>query len=189
MLTDVQIINNGLSKIAASRVTRIDPPKTPLEGFMANGYEQWKRSELTKRRWVFAHTKNYALTKTDTLEGVEKPYKYPLPNDCLRPIRTKYSEWEQRGQFLYSALSELKIDYIRNAEESEFDPLFNDVLSARVAVESVEYVTQSNTKVERAEKAYKMAVAEAGRANAFVIGAEDIQDDDEDFSWVSSRYA
>lgn len=189
MLTDIQIINNGLSKIAAVRVTRIDPPTTPLEGFMANGYSQWKRSELTKRRWVFAMVKNYQLTKTDILTNVDKPYVYPLPNDCLRPIRGKRTEWEQRGRYVYSGYDNLKLDYIKNAQESEFDPLFNDVLSARVMQESVEYVTQSNTKAERADKAYDDAVKAAAMANAFVIGPEDIGDDDEDFSWVMNRYA
>lgn len=189
MLTDVQIINNGLSKIAASRITRIDPPQTPLEGFMAAGYPQWKRSELTKRRWVFATEHYKQLTKVDTLTGVDKPYKFALPNDCLRPIRTKKTEWEQRGRYLYSAYDILYIDYIRNADESEFDPLFNDVLSARVGIESVEYVTQSNKKEEKAIGYYDKAVKEAAQANAFIIGAEDIQEDDEDFSWVSSRYA
>lgn len=189
MLTDVQIINNGLSKIAASRVTRIDPPKTPLEGFVAAGYPQWKRSELTKRRWVFALEHEYALTKVATLTGVDRPYKYPLPNECLRPIRTKRSEWVQRGRYLYSAYSTLKIDFIKNADESEFDPLFNDVLSGRVAIECVEYATQSNTKEDKAQGYYDRAVKAAAQANAFVIGAEDIQDDDEDFSWVSTRYA
>lgn len=189
MLTDVQIINNGLSNISASRITRIDPPQTPLEGFMASRYPQWRRSELTKRRWVFALEENYTLTKVDTLDDVAKPYKYAIPNDCLRPVRTKYTEWVQRGRYIYSAYDTLKIDYIKNVDESEFDPLFNDVLSARVAIDSCEYVNQSNKKKETAKQEYKDALAAAALANAFVIGPEDIREDDEDFEWVSSRYA
>lgn len=190
MLTDVQLINNGIGKVSASSITRIDPPKTPLESFCAARYQQWKQSELAKRRWVFATEDDYKLTLADTLIDVDQPYKYALPIDCLRPIRTKTSEWKQRGKFLYSAYDTLKISYIRNADESEFDVLFNDVLAGRIAMEIVEKETQSNTKKQNAKDLhYDPAVREAALANAFVIGPEDIGGDDNDFSWLSSRYA
>lgn len=188
MLTDVQIIKLGLSKIAASTIARIDPPRTPLEVFMANNYPQWKRSELAKRRWVCALVDNYKMTLTDTLPDVEQPYRYLLPPDCLRPIRGKYTEWKQRGRHLYSAYDTLRIDYIKNIPESEFDPLLNDVLAAKVAYESAEYVTQSTSKKDFALSLYNEAVADAAKANAFVIGPEDIASDDADYSWVNVRY-
>ena len=188
MLTDVQIINLGLSKIAASRINRIDPARTPLEQYMAQNYPQWKREELTKRRWNFSLSINYQLTLTNTIEGVEQPYRYLLPADCLRPIRNKYDEWRQAGRSIYSAYPVLIIDYIRNVSEADFDPLFNEVLGCKVAMESCEYVTQSNSKKADAESKYDRAVATAGQANAFVIGAEDIAADDGDYTWVSVRY-
>lgn len=188
MLTDVQIINLGLAGISSSRISRIDPPRTPLEVFVAANYAQQKRSELSKRRWVFATVDNYTLTLNATLTDVEQPYKYILPIDCLRPIRNKDTEWKQRGRSLYSAYPTLKLDYIRNALESEFDPMFNDVLARRIGMDSVEFVTQSNSKKADAKDDYKEAVAEAAKANAFVIGPEDIGSDDSDFSWVTSRY-
>lgn len=189
MLTDVQIINNGLAKIAASRIKRIDPPSSPLEGFMASNYTQWKRSEIAKRRWVFALEKDYALTLDSTLVNVDKPYKFLIPADCLRPIRTKYSEWDQVGRYIRSNYETLAIDFIRNKDESEFDVLFNDVLASRISYESAEYVTQSNKKKEAALAGYQAAVRDAAKNNAFVIGPEDIQADDNDYSWVSGRYA
>ncbi|RTL04989.1 hypothetical protein EKK58_09285 [Candidatus Dependentiae bacterium] len=186
MLTDVQIINLGLSKLASSRVKRIDPPSTPLEQYMAVNYPQWKRAELTRRRWVFAYEEAYKLTKVDTLDGVRRKYKYAMPIDCLRPIRTKRSEWVQRGKYIYSSEDNLYIDYIRNAPESEFDVLFNEVLGCKVAWESAEYVTQSSTKRDAAEAAYDKAVADAARANAFITGPESVSDEDNDeaYSWL-----
>lgn len=188
MLTDVQIINLGVSKIASNRIKRIDPPSTAVEEFMAAGYPQWKRSELAKRRWVFALVDDYSLTVSETLTGVDKPYKYALPIDCLRPVRLKRTEWKQRGRFIHSAYDTLKLSYVKNAAEAEFDVLFIDVLAARVALESVEYITQSNTKKEHAQSLYNMAVMEAAKANAFVTGPEDIQEDDEVFDWMVSRH-
>lgn len=189
MLTDVQVINGGLSKISSNRIGQIAPPKTSLEGYMAANYPHWKRTELTKRRWVFALEEQYALTlDSSRTDGVPKPHKFALPVDCLRPVRSKTTEWVQRGRFIFSAYDALSIDYIRNAAEAEFDPLFDEVLQCKIAFESAEYVTQSTSKKDFAYKLYKEAVSEAGQCNAFIIGPEDIQADDDDFSWVSGRY-
>ncbi len=188
MFTIVQIINLGLSKIASSRISRIDPPVSALERFVSEGYEHWKRSELTKRRWVFATEDNYTLTRVDTIDNVDKPYKFQLPVECLRPIRQRRTEWKQRRRFLYSAYDTLRVSMIMNVDETEFDPLFVEVLACRIALESVEYVTQSNTKKADAEALYRAAVSEAGLANAYVIGPEDIAEDDSDFPFVTSRF-
>lgn len=188
MFTAVQIINLGLSKIASSRVSRIDPPVSSLERFVAEGYPHWKRSELTKRRWVFATEDNYTLTRVETLTDVEQPYKFQLPVECLRPIRGKRTEWKQRRRFIYSTYDELRVSMIMNVDETEFDPLFVEVLASRIALECVEYVTQSNTKKADVEALYRNAVSDAGQANAFVIGPEDVTSDDEDFPFVTSRF-
>lgn len=188
MFTDVQIVNLGLGKIASARISRMDPPSSSLERHCAGGYTMWKRTELAKRRWVFALEIDYALTQVAELSGTDKPYKYSLPPECLRPVREKYTEWRQAGRFLYSAEKGLKITFVKDVDESEFDPLFVDVLACRIAQECTEYVTQSNTKIANADALYKASVAVAAQANGFVIGPEDIQADDNDFSWVNSRY-
>jgi len=188
MLTDVQLLNNGLSKISASRIDRIDPPRTPLEKYMAANYEQWKRAELAKRRWVFAMEKYYKLTLQEKIPGIDKPYKYALPIDCLRPIRHKRAEWEVRGKFVYSNNSQLRIDYIRNVPESDFDALFNEVLACKIAYESTEYVNQSTSKKQGVKMDYDEAVEIAGKANAFIIGPENVgdEDSDEDYTFLGA---
>jgi hypothetical protein len=189
MLTDVQIINLGVSKLAATRISQIAPPRTPLEVFMANNYPQWKREVLTKHRWVCALEEQYVLTLVEKLTtDTPQPYKYQMPVDCLRPLRSKRTEWKQRGRHIYSAYATLSLDYIRNIPNSEFDPLLNEVLSCKVAYESAEYITQSNAKKQSAEAMYERAITDAYKANAFVVGPEDIASDDEDYGWVSVRY-
>lgn len=188
MFTDVQIINIGLSKIGASRISRIDPPSSSLERFNASNYSHWKRSEIAKRRWVFALVKNYALPHLETLTDVDKPYKYQLPAKCLRPVRGKRTEWEQRKRNIYSAYPNLKITFVENVDEDQFDPMFVEVLAARIAMENVEYNTQSNTKFSTAKAMYDEAVSEAGKMNAYVIGPEDIADEDENFPFVTARF-
>lgn len=195
MFTQVQIVNIGLSKIASSRISRLDPPQSSLERFIAAGYDHWKRSEITKRRWVFATEDDYTLAKvgdpnsTPPISRTDgRNYKYSLPVDCLRPVRTKRTEWKQSRRFVFSAHDKLKVSYIANVDESEFDPLFVEVFAARIALESVEYVTQSNTKKDRAKPLYDAAVSEAAKVNAFIIGPEDVTSDDDDFPFLTSRY-
>lgn len=188
MYTDVEIINLGLAKIAQSKITRIDPPQSALERHCATVYPMCRRSELTKRRWVFALVDNFVLPQVDYVADTERGYKYSLPTDCLRPLRAKSTEWVQRGRFIWSAYSGLRIPYIKNVLEADFDPLFVDVLAERVAVESVEFVTQSNTKAAARAQGYKDAVAVAGQANAFIIGNEDPSNEDEDFPFLTARW-
>lgn len=187
MLNDDQIINQGLAIISATRVSKIAEPRTTIEHFVAERYQQWRESELTKRRWVFATEDDYQLTQVAVIDNTSHPYKYGMPVNCLRPIRNKYTEWKQRGRFIFSALSSLKISYVRNAANDELDPLFIDVLAARVAVECAEFVTQSTVKADRARAAYAQAVEDAGKVNAFIIGTEDIQADDGQFEWLNAR--
>lgn len=188
MYTPVQIVNLGLAKIASARISRIDPPQTSLERHVAEGYQHWKRTELAKRRWVFATVDGYALTLSETLDGEDWSYKYALPVECLRPIRNNRTEWKQRGRFIYSAYEDLKISFVRSVDEKDFDPLFVEVLAQRAALESVEYVTQSNTKKADAKALYDEAVDVAKQANAFVIGPEDIGADDNDFPFITARF-
>lgn len=186
--TIVQICNIGLSKLGSARIATLEPARTALERHVSTNYMQWKETEIAAHRWVFCRVIDYPLAKTAELDGVALRFEYATPADMARPIRLKRSEWQQYGRTIRSAYDNLQISYIRTVEEADFDPLFVGVLAARIALESAEYVTQSNTKKSDASALYDKAVTEAKRGNAFTIGAEDIQDDDNDFSWVNARY-
>lgn len=195
MFTQVQIVNIGLSKIASSRVSRLDPAETSLERFVADNYNHWKQSEIAKRRWLFATEDDVLLAKVGSLDSdipLERTdgrnYKYALPVDCLRPVRGKYTEWLQRRRFIYSARDNLRLTYIANVDESEFAPLFVEVFAARIALESVEYITQSNTKKADIQALYRIAVNDAAKVNAFVRGPEDVVSDDSDFPFLTARH-
>ena len=82
----------------------------------------------------------------------------------------------------------LRVSLIMNVPESELDPLFIEVLACRIAMECVEYVTQSNTKMEAASVLYDRAVTDATRANSFVIGPENITNDDSAYPFVHERF-
>ena len=187
MFTKVQVANIGLAKLSSSLVTRLDPPRSSLERHISAGYDHWKQSELTKRRWLFATEDDYPLPLEDTLTGVDRPFKYRLPAEALRPLRNRDTEWQQRKRFIRSSQENLKISFIENVSEADFDPLFVEVLGSRIALESAVFVTLSNPKGITAEDRYDTAVADAAKVNAFVRGPEDVGADDNDYPFLTAR--
>lgn len=185
------IINLGLGKIAASLVSSISPPRSPVERHVDQGYAQWRKSELEKRRWVFA-TEWAQLTEVGPRLTGNVPQglgiRFALPVDSLRVIRQNTDTWAQRGRYIYARDTSLMVEYIRDVPEGEFPPSFVEVLSCRIAQECVEFTTQSNTKLDTANALYKIALNEAGRANAFILGSEDITGPDENYDWVNARW-
>lgn len=192
MVSDVDIVNIGLGKLAASRISVLNPPVTPIERFVGELYPELRRRELSLNRWNFA-LEYRTLTKVGAPAGdAEKPYAYMMPNDAIRPIRTKNTEWDQIGKFLYSAYSENfpAVQFVIDKPEGDFDPLFVDVLACRVAIECAEYTTQSNKKKEAAMIMYDAALDAALRVNAVVKGSEsfnDVEDRENSYSWTNER--
>lgn len=181
------VINLGLAKLGAS-INSISPASTSLEKHCASFYPQWKASELTKRRWVFATqyiSLNRNLTATVT---EERPYAFDLPATVLRLIRPKAALWEQNGKVILSHDTTLTVKAVVNADENDCHPLFIDVLSVRVARECVEKVTESNVKYSTIKQWYADAIREAGQGNAIIIGPEDNGEPDEIDPWVAARY-
>lgn len=188
MFSKLQVVNIGLGKIAASQLERLDPPRTAVERFVAGSYDHWKRSELSKRRWVCALEDDVVLGQVQYVEGAERPYVFELPVEALRPVRTTRTEWKQRGRNLHSDNSQLRVQLIMNIDETMFDPMLVEVLACRVALECAEFITQSNTKKADAKTLYDDAVREAAQNNAYIIGPEDIGNDDRQFAFLTERF-
>jgi hypothetical protein len=181
------VINLGLAELGAT-VSNIDPPVSTLEKHVASGYPQWKKSELTKRRWVFAN--KFATLNRNLVHAVpaDYPYAFDLPGDQLRLIRAKGSKWIRSGDVILHTSDTLAIEYTADVPEHKCDALFIDALALRVAMASVEKVTQSNVKASVLERRYKDAIREAGVQNALIIGPENDELADEDDTWHTARY-
>jgi hypothetical protein len=186
---DKGVINLGLGLLGAYSVTSIDPPVTPIEKRMAQFYPHWRKSELTRRRWVFNRKYKVLTISPDApMETADRPYGYLLPNDYLAAVRDKTTRWQVRGRYVYNSNDEMVLEYKADIPTTEFDPLFVDVLAARIAYENCEWVTQSNMKKADAERYYKDMLRLASANNALIIGSEDDMTDlDDDDTWIMSR--
>lgn len=189
MPTMKEVCNMGLGKIGASRVNNLQPPVSTLEVKCAAEYQQWKSSELRKRRWVFATTLiSLSSITTITSPPDDRTYKFQKPGDLLRAIRPKNCTWVQRGEFFYDFTSPISLEYIRDVPDNEMtDPQFIDVLAARVAVECAELASQSPGKKRESLILLKDALEDAGRLNAFVIDPHQTEGDEWAYTWDNAR--
>jgi hypothetical protein len=187
-ITALSIINGGLGKIAVPDISTIDPPKSSMEKHCANGYPKWRDSELQKRRWVFSLEIIPLSQSADPNLAMELPYKFALPTRVLRPLRSTYAKWQVRGRDVYNDAPDLTLETITRMDEALFDPAFIDVLEWRIAIECSRKGAQlASTSMADITQGYRMAIDEAKRANAFVIGTEDIQTADAHDSWLTGR--
>lgn len=189
-MTDaLSVCNLGLGKIAASRISNLSPARTALERHCSAGYPTWRDQELSMRRWVFAMDRQQLTQNAAPLDDAPQGniYQYGLPPNYLRALRDKHTTWVIRGTTLYSSCETQWLDFMSRVPEGNFDPLFVDVLAGRVAKECVEFATQSNSKGQTADSHYSTALDNAARANAFIIGSEDVQTADENDTWIAGR--
>jgi len=78
----------------------------------------------------------------------------------------------------------LEIRYVsRVTDPNKFDALFIEALSARLAMEMCEQLTQSNAKRQLAMQEYQDSIREARKHNAF----ENPPVEAPDGSWITSR--
>lgn len=188
-VTKLTIAKLGLGRIASSVLSSIDTPRSVLERRIADGYDVWRDSELKKHDWVFAKASAVLTVTLPARTLSPRPYRFELPVDFLRPLRTKRARWEIEGTALYDVQQDdFRLDYIARKPENEFPPDFQQVLGARIAIECAEIATQSASKLQLAMDGYDYFTNEARRNNAFTIEPPDNTLDDENSSWVYGRY-
>lgn len=189
MLTVTEICNRALDKLGAEPINSVETPTLINEKRFARIYPQVKRRELRKRRWRCA-VKETGLTALSAKSAGARPrYRFPLPTDCLRPLRDDATTWEVYGkELLWDGSGPLLLEYVADIAEAFFDDALADVIACKLAEELAEPVTQNANKKMQAAQDYKEAVREAARDNAFLVGEEDLHDSDTGFGWIEGRY-
>lgn len=187
-LTDVDICNLAQMKLGAEEINSLSAAQTGAEKRYARLFPHYRDVELRARRWAFAMVRQASLQLlAGTTTDVDRPYRFLLPTNCLRPVRGKRDRWQQFGRYIYHDDSgEFLIDYIRSdVVPGEYDPNFAEVLACRLAVEMCEKTTQSKSKRDDLVISRREALALAGQTNAFTIGPEDVDSDEDD--WLAAR--
>jgi len=199
-VTNMALVNAALRKLGARALTDWD--ETSQNGrLVREAFARIRDAEIRAARWTFALTRAVlpALAGTPAW-GYRRAF--PLPADCLAlvqvgdhdvtylPMGPEYrrgdaATWALEGNVILCDFpAPLRIRYSRRLEEPTlFDPLFDEALACRLAVELCEAITQSAEKKRDLAEEYKAAIRAARRANAI----EKHPEFPSDGAWLMSR--
>lgn len=199
MTSQVAIVNRALTKLGASRIVALtDNTKEARE--MSATFDIVRDDELRKSRWSFAIKRaQLAADVTPPLFGYSK--QFAVPSDFLRVLmvgeflpgydaadyRTSpdSQEWAIEGRYILTdSDGPLNLRYLASiADTSMWDSAFVEAFACRLAAETCEAITQSNSKRQLAWQEYDQAMRAARKAGAIELPPVQIPDN----SWVVSR--
>ncbi len=196
--SDVSICNRALQHLGASAIISLDDNNVRGRA-MNTAFEPVRDAELRRRRWRFS-IKRTSLPALSDAPDSGYAYQFQVPNDYLRLIeggdirslpdlsdyRSLSSETFslENGKILTDLAAPLSIRYIaRITDASLFDAAFVEALSARLAYETCEQITESSQKKNDCLTAYRLAIREAVGANALEVASSSIADD----TWITAR--
>lgn len=189
MASEVDIANRALQKLGAARIVSLT--ENSVSARAANAcYEFLRDEELRSHPWRFA-IRRATLAAAATAPDWGKENSFVLPSDFLAllsdyPERNRNDvDYEiENGSIYTNESAPLYIRYVsRVTDTGLFDPCFCEALSARMAQEMCEEITQSNTKKADLDSGYLKAIAKAKKANAF----DSIPQESAEDSWITVR--
>lgn len=176
MASQVQIVNQALTKLGAARITSMDD-NTNSARVMSAIYDIKRDAELAACPWTFA-IKRASIPASTTEPAFGWAYSYPLPSDFLSLVQVgeDYTFYEtdtgalfevEGGAILTDESSPLDIRYVyRVTNPGLYPALFVEALACRLAAEACEQLTQNLSKREAAWAEHKQAIRQARRTNA-----------------------
>ena len=180
----VNIVNNALVKIGASNIISLTENSEAARA--ANLiYEQIRDSVIRDHRWNFA-TKRVQLAANSSGPAFGYVYSYALPTDCLRVVQMeeKNMVYTIEGRNLLTDETPARIIYLARVEDpNEFDPMFVEALSARLAAELAVTIAESNSLFQNMMEMYRVKMADARSVDGQESGEPQIVAD----TWLDSR--
>jgi hypothetical protein len=208
--SETQIVNMALSRIGHNvPVSDINTDTSTAADLARLHYEICRDSLLRDHPWNFA-IKRATLAADSTAPAFEYDYAFPLPSDCLQVIRTSWEAtgWSNRDEAVrvfWDANSipyrierhssgatallcnedSVSIEYIARVEDtSKFDPMFTDVLVARLAAEFAMPLADNAALTRNAWDIFGSKLAAARSRDAMEGSPREVVDTS---PWIQSR--
>jgi hypothetical protein len=175
MASEVEICNRALQKLGAKRITSLNQDSVNARACNV-AYEPVRDKLLRSHNWNFSISRA-ELAADSSAPSWGRANSFPLPSDYVR-LAPKYPEditnnldWVIEGKsILTDDSAPIQIRYISQVTDpNQMDPLFREALSALLAFEICEEVTQSSSKKEALRQDLKETMGEAKKANAFEV--------------------
>jgi len=176
MASTVDICNQALTKLGASRITSLLDDTKQARSLNAI-FETKRDAELAAHPWTFAITRaQIPASSTAPAFGWAKAYPLPAGYLALVEVGEDYVFYQsdagplfqiEGGSILTDEASPLRIRYTQRITNSGLLPaLFVEALACRLAAEVAEDLTQSLSKRTQAWEEYKQAIRAARKTNA-----------------------
>ena len=151
MASDIQIVNNALDKLGEQPIGSFADQSVPAR--LANrSYVDLRDALLREFPWNFA-IKRVALAADVTAPTWGFARAFTLPSDNLRLIELDneddYDWRNEDGKILTDHSAPLNIRYVASVTEGKMDATFRECLSARLAMEWAEPLSQTTSKGEQ----------------------------------------
>jgi hypothetical protein len=183
MSSETDICNMALDRLGHQPITSLTEGSKAADLCLRN-YPRCRDSLLRGHTWNFS-IKRAALSQDSTTPAYEFDYRFALPVDCLKVIRTSYESDFTRGAAIYGFPgvhgyagatvpyriegryvlcneSSMSIEYVSQVTDpTQFDELFTDVLAQRLAAEIGMALMDNAAAVKNIWDIYQMKLNEA----------------------------
>ena len=164
MATEVSICSNALRKLGDDPITSLTDD-TERARLCNAFYEPTRDAVLRAHPWNFA-IERQALSKLVSTPIFDYAYEFTLPTSpyCLRVLKMEYEDYifKIEGRKLLSDQGDAKILYIAQiTDPAKFDPMFTELLTARLTAELAYAITGSNTLTKQMWEIYDSKISEA----------------------------
>ena len=168
-LTQIGICNSALYKVGADPITSL-ADGSRAANILSNFYNVLRDEVMSQAPWRFALQQVQLSVPTVTPPPFGYNYAFPLPADCLRPLKVNDNHWSviQGNLVCNSPMINLLYIQLQNGNEATWDPLFAETLSLRLAMEIALALVQSAPLQATMEKMYMEKIALARSTNAVV---------------------
>jgi len=169
MATEVSICSNALRRLGDDPITSLTDD-TERARLCNAFYTDARDAVLRSHPWNFAITRA-SLAKLSDTPAYGFNYQYSLPTNpyCLRVLEMEYPDYifkvenvATHGRVLLTDEGTAKILYIaRITDTNLFDPMFVDVLTAKLSLDLAYPVTNSLQVQQQMQKLYQTKLSEA----------------------------
>lgn len=170
MASEVDVANDALTFIGASRITALSDEQTEAK-VMTQLYQRTVDAVLRSYPWKCAKFQTeLAKSATAPVYQWDNAFRLPVDPVCLRVLDVKDADtddkWDRYGEFIYTDLENCKITYIGRIDASAFDPLLRDAVASRLAAECAYTLVGSTTLQAAMTNIYIAKIDEAREASA-----------------------
>ena len=188
VITKLSICNRALLMLNNTLMSSMEE-ETKNGAYCSFLYPIIKEELLTSYNWKCAVGYD-SLTFIEKLanDNLSYPYKFELPQDCLKVLLVdNANNFLKIGNNLFATAQDIKIVYIKNIDEKDFDSNLGYLLSIKLALELAYSLTLDGSLVSYLKALYQEKFAQFSNLDSKTGGNIVYKEDQENTTWINSH--